>query len=53
MQCSLCGAPGITFTKAVHPRHGVVYLCDACRAEARLDLRRASPSCGCDPDTYR
>ena len=35
MQCSLCGAPGTTFTKADHPRHGIVYLCDACRAAER------------------
>ena len=50
MQCSLCGAPGTTFTKAVHPRHGVVYLCEVCRARDQHDLRPANRSCACDPD---
>lgn len=44
MQCSLCGTPGTTFTKAVHPRHGVVYLCDACRVRAQQDLRPIRPA---------
>jgi hypothetical protein len=51
MQCSLCGAPGTTFTKAVHPRHGTVYLCEACRALDERDLRPADRPCTCDPDS--
>jgi hypothetical protein len=53
MQCNLCGAPGTTFTKAVHPRHGVVYLCDNCRLRERAELHPAGPSCACDPDALR
>jgi hypothetical protein len=51
MQCSLCGTPGTSFTKAAHPRHGVVYLCDACRDRERRHLGRADPLCSCDPDS--
>lgn len=53
MQCSLCGAPGTTFTKAVHSRDGVVCLCEKCRAQDTSDLRPADRSCACDPDPYR
>ena len=53
MQCNLCGAPGTTFTKAVHSCHGIVYLCDACRARDRQDLHPADRSCACDPDARR
>ncbi len=53
MQCSLCGAPGTTFTKTVHPRLGVMYLCENCRAQDQSDLRPADRSCACDPDSFR
>ncbi len=53
MQCSLCGTEGTTFTKVVHPRYGVVYLCENCRAENSSDLRPADRSCACDPDSFR
>lgn len=53
MQCSLCGTPGTTFTKAVHSRRGIVYLCDACRRREQAALRPAGRSCACDPDAPR
>jgi len=53
MQCSLCGTPGTIFTKARHPRHGVVYLCEACRQREHAVLHAAGHSCGCDPDASR
>jgi hypothetical protein len=53
MQCSLCGSGGTSFTKAVHPRYGVVYLCNACRAREPGPLRPADRSCTCDPDLVR
>jgi len=53
MQCSLCGAPGTTFTKAVHPRYGVVYLCEACRQREQAVLHAAGRHCACDPDAPR
>lgn len=53
MQCSLCGTPGTTFTKAVHLVHGVVYLCDNSRLRERAALRPTDPSCACDPDSLR
>ena len=50
MQCSLCEAPGTSFTKAVHPRYGVVYLCETCRAQTQSALRPSDRGCACDPD---
>lgn len=53
MHCTLCGTPGTSFTRAVHPRHGTVYLCDACRQREQASLRPAGRGCACNPDTLR
>lgn len=51
MHCSLCETPGTRFTKALHPRHGVVYLCEVCRKKEQAVLRPVGRSCACDPDS--
>lgn len=53
MQCSLCDAPGTTFTKTVHVRYGILYPCEECRAHDPADLRPPDRSCAQDPDLLR
>jgi ribosome-binding protein aMBF1 (putative translation factor) len=50
MHCILCGSPGTGFIRAVHTRHGIVYLCEACARAEERHLRRVERACGCDPD---
>ncbi|WP_440949714.1 hypothetical protein [Methanosphaerula subterraneus] len=52
MNCSICGASGTRFMKAIHRDRGLVYLCEDCYKKEREALHPAGSSCTCHPPQH-